>query len=133
MAVRKLSLVTEYEGLNEQIQRTRESLQAFMEMEQKKLKLRQFLQVLAEDDSLGLANQSDSLAELLYVTEYPLRREFVFDYKKNRYVPGSQKPRIDLAELLTLLLDKKGIDKSFEDLMEHILHGGSLDDFLDRN
>ncbi|CDN43825.1 MULTISPECIES: hypothetical protein [unclassified Paenibacillus] len=133
MAVRKLSLVTEYEGLNEQIQRTRESLQAFMEMEQKKLKLRQFLQVLAEDESLGSANQADSLAELLYVTEYPLRREFVFDYKKNRYVPGSQKPRIDLAELLTLLLDKKGIDKSFEDLMEHILRGGSLDDFLEGN
>jgi uncharacterized protein YihD (DUF1040 family) len=129
MAVRKLSLVTEYEGLNQQIERTRESLQAFMEMEQKKLRLRQFLQYLAEDDSLG-AGKSNSLTELLYYTEYPLRREFVFDYKKNKYVPGAQKPCIDLAELLTLLLDKKGIDKSFEDLMDHILRGGSLDEFL---
>ena len=129
MAFQKASMAEEYNELSLHMEETRRHLQALKSQEQKKLKLRQFLHHLAGDESLETI-ETGTLADLLYYTEYPLCKEMVFDYRTNHYVPSSQKPSIDLAELLTLALRKQGIDKSFDELMDHILQGGCLEEFL---
>ncbi|AJY75705.1 hypothetical protein [Paenibacillus beijingensis] len=128
-----LALINDYRDLSLQMEETKESLHALIAQEQKKIRLKQFLKFLADDETLGAGSENASgqtLAELLFYTEYPLRKEFVYDYNKNRYVPSDQKPRIDLAELMTLLLQKSGMTAGCEELMDYVLQGGSVKDFM---
>lgn len=132
MAV-NLALINDYRDLSLQMEETSENLHAVIAKEQRKLRLKQFLKFLAEDETItGESESGQTLAELLFYTEYPLRKEFVYDYNKNRYVPSNKKPHIDLAELLTLLLKKSGLKAESEDLMDHVLQGGSVEEFIQK-
>lgn len=84
--------------------------------EQKQVRLKQFLKVLSEDPSLlnqdGL-EETRPLSELLMFTGYSPRNE-----------------SINMAELVSLLLRKKGLEAGSEDMMDHIMNGGTVDDFM---
>lgn len=85
-------------------------------VEQKRVRLKQFLKILSEDPSLmNQERQEDSrsLAELLMVTGYTPRN----------------KP-VDMAELVSLLLKKVGHEACSEDMMEHVMNGGTVDEFM---
>ena len=83
--------------------------------EQKRMKLRRFLERLAEDKTLrGMeTNRNHSLSEMLTQSGCHLR--------------GNS---IDIAELITVLLHKKGKKGCAGQLMEHILGGGTIEEFL---
>ncbi|WP_029192465.1 hypothetical protein [Paenibacillus harenae] len=85
-------------------------------VEQKRVRLKQFLKILSEDPSL--LNQerqagSRSLAELLMFTGYTPRNE-----------------PVDMAELVSLLLKKVGHEACSEDIMQHVMNGGTVDEFM---
>jgi hypothetical protein len=84
--------------------------------EQKQTRLKQFLKILSEDPSLlnqdGL-EETRSLSEFLMFTGYLPRNE-----------------PVDLAKLVSLLLRKKGLEAGSEDMMDHIMSGGTVDDFM---
>lgn len=85
-------------------------------VEQKRVRLKQFLEILSEDPSLkNQERQEDSrsLAELLMVTGYTVRNE-----------------PVDMAELISLLLKKVGHEACSEDMMEHVMNGGTVDEFM---
>ncbi|PZD97723.1 hypothetical protein DNH61_00195 [Paenibacillus sambharensis] len=102
--------------------------------EHKQVLVNKFLKRLAEDPSLdgngSRPSETFTMAELLHVTQYPLKREFVYSYDQREYTPAPEKPVIDMAVLLDLLFKEQGLSCTFEDLMEHVLDGGKLDDFL---
>ena len=84
--------------------------------EQKRVRLKQFLKILSEDPSLRNQNgQKDMrpLSELLMVSGY-------------RQCDDS----IDMAQLLSLLLRKIGHASGSEDMMEYIMRGGKVEDFM---
>ncbi len=83
--------------------------------EQKRMKLRRFLERLAEDETLRCTetNREHSLSEMLALSGWR---------------PSSNS--IDIAELLTVLLHKKGKKSCAGQLMEHILRGGTIEEFL---
>ncbi|MGO4371348.1 hypothetical protein AB4Z21_11185, partial [Paenibacillus sp. MCAF20] len=66
----------------------------------------------------SIANQNmtrygGSLAELLVLTGYNPKDEL-----------------IDMAELVSLLLKKNEIEAGSEDMMQHVINGGTVDDFM---
>jgi phage I-like protein len=84
--------------------------------EQKKIRLKKFLQKLSEDPSLS--NQDElvelrSLTDILILTGYHPKAETV-----------------DMAELLSQLLRKSGIEANSEDMMESVMQGRSIDNFM---
>jgi hypothetical protein len=86
--------------------------------EQKQARLRQFLKILSEDPSLinrdgGRLEDSWSLSELLMFTGYSPRNE-----------------PVDVAELVSLLLKKLGLECGSEDMMDYVMNGGTVDDFM---
>jgi len=88
-------------------------------LEQKQLRLKQFLKMLSEDPSLlhqdgAMQSQSRSLSELLLISGYPSRNE-----------------SIDMAELVSLLLKRLGMEAGSEEMMEHVMNGGTVDEFID--
>ncbi|MDQ0116101.1 hypothetical protein [Paenibacillus harenae] len=87
-----------------------------LNQEQKQLRLKQFLKRLSEDPSMANQNMArywGSLAELLVLTGYNPRNE-----------------PIDMAELVSLLLKRNEIEACSEDMMQHVLNGGTVDDFM---
>ncbi len=84
--------------------------------EQKQVRLKQFLKILSEDPSLldqdGL-EETRSLSELLMFTGYLPRNE-----------------PVNMAELVSQLLKKLGLEAGSEDMMEYIMNGGTVDDFM---
>lgn len=84
--------------------------------EQKQVRLKQFLKVLSEDPSLlnqDELEESRSLTDLLMFTGYLPRNETV-----------------DMAVLVSRLLKKLGLEACSEDMMEYIMNGGTVDDFM---
>lgn len=87
-----------------------------LNQEQKRLRLKQFLKRLSEDPSIANQNMSrhwGSLAELLVFSGYNPRNEL-----------------IDMAKLVSLLLKRNEIEACSEDMMQHVLNGGTVDDFM---
>ncbi|MGF7046860.1 hypothetical protein J2T13_001362 [Paenibacillus sp. DS2015] len=84
--------------------------------EQKRVRLKQFLKILSEDPYLlnqdGL-EKLRSLSEIVILTGYKSRDGLV-----------------NMAELVSLLLKKMGIEAGSEDLMECVMEGGSVDNFM---
>ncbi|WP_438349484.1 hypothetical protein ACP8HI_02010 [Paenibacillus sp. FA6] len=83
---------------------------------QKKIKLKRFLEKLSEDPTLLNQDnvvESRSLSEYLILTGY-------------RPKDGP----IDMAELVSLLLKRIGLQADSEDLMESVMKGGSIDHFM---
>jgi ABC-type oligopeptide transport system ATPase subunit len=84
--------------------------------EQKQLRLKQFLRILSEDPYLlnqdGL-EESRSLSELIMLTGYHPRNE-----------------PVNMAEMVSQLLKKVGLEVGSEDMMEHMMNGGTFDDFM---
>jgi hypothetical protein len=128
-----LAKMNVYNIATEQIDQISDSFQVMMRRKQRTLKVREFLKRLAADPSLDNSQQlstTRSIAEWLHKTEYPIKQEMVFDYSKKCFVPSENKPFIDLAELLTRLLHKQGMNCTFEDMMDHVMAGGSVDEFI---
>lgn len=85
-------------------------------MEQKQLRLKQFLKKLSEDPSLSNQERQEdsrSLAEILMLTGYTPRNE-----------------PVDMAELVSLLLKKVGHEACSKGMMEHVMNGGTVDEFM---
>lgn len=85
-------------------------------VEQKRIRLKQFLNILSEDPSLlnqEKLEESRPLGDLLMLTGYTPRNEHV-----------------DMAELVSLLLKKVGHHACSEDMMEHVMNGGTVDEFM---
>ena len=84
--------------------------------EQKRVRLKQFLKILSEDPSLlkvdGQA-EARSLSELLRVTGCRPCNE-----------------PVDMAELVSDLLRKTGRHAGSDEMMEHIMNGGTVDGFM---
>ncbi|MNI56639.1 hypothetical protein D3C73_1116540 [compost metagenome] len=59
-----------------------------------------------------------------------MKQEFQYDYERQRFVPLEQKPVIDVALLLTLLFQEKGLNCTSDDLVKHVLSGGSIEQFI---
>ncbi|QJD87429.1 hypothetical protein [Cohnella herbarum] len=84
--------------------------------EQKQVRLKQFLKILSEDPSLFNQERHEecrSLSELLMYTGYLPRNESV-----------------DMAELVSQLLKKMGLEAGLEDMMDYVMNGGTVDDFM---
>ena len=84
--------------------------------EQKQVRLKQFLKVISEDPSLldqdGL-NEWRSLSEILIISDYrPLNEP------------------VDMARVLSQLLRKMGYKSSSEDMMDYVMDGGTVDEFM---
>jgi hypothetical protein len=84
--------------------------------EQKQIKLKQFLKILSEDPSLlqqASHPEARTLPELLMATGYRVCNE-----------------PIDMAELMSQLLGKLGLTPCSAQMMEFIMNGGTVDDFM---
>ncbi len=95
-------------------------------------KFSQFMERLAKDPVLknNRAGSRYSLAEIMHEARYPLNQEFQYDHGCQEFIPVIQKPMIDVALLLTLLLQEKGLNCTSDDLMNHVLNGGSVEQFI---
>ncbi|MDQ6421385.1 hypothetical protein RB620_18320 [Paenibacillus sp. LHD-117] len=86
--------------------------------EQKRVRLKQFLKILSEDPSLAgweKLQNAGSLADLLVYTGY---------YPRN--------DTIDMAKVVSLLLKKLGHEAGSEDMMEHVINGGTVEEFMNK-
>ncbi|ANY67328.1 hypothetical protein BBD42_13215 [Paenibacillus sp. BIHB 4019] len=131
-----LRRVNDYGVVGEQPDQIADDLHELVQQKQRALKAKAFFKKLADDPMFAPEpgrTAGRSLTEWLLMAQYPMKQEMVFDYEQQRYVPSEARPRIDLAELLTLLLRKKGINGTFEDMMDHVLEGGSFQQFLSEN
>ncbi|WP_138754133.1 hypothetical protein [Paenibacillus sinopodophylli] len=84
--------------------------------EQKRVRLKQFLKILSEDPSLLQQDGqmgTRTLPELLVAVGCRLRNE-----------------PIDLAELLSQLLGNLGLHACSSDMMEYVMNGGTVDEFI---
>ncbi len=84
--------------------------------EQKRVRLKQFFEILSEDPSLlkqNGRNELRSLSEILIVSGYRTCNE-----------------PVDMARLLSLLLRKMGLKAGSEDMMEYVMNGGTVEDFM---
>lgn len=84
--------------------------------EQKRVKLKQFLEILSEDPTL--MNQDGqkelrSLSEIIMISGYRPWHE-----------------PVDMARVLSLLLRKSGLSASSEDMMEYMMNGGTVEEFM---
>lgn len=128
-----LRRVDDYGVVGEQFDQITDDLHGLVQRKQRALKTKAFFKKLADDPLFAPESgrtAGKSLTEWLLMAQYPIKQERVFDYEEQRYVPSEARPRIDLAELLTLLLRKKGINGTFEDMMDYVLEGGSFQQFL---
>jgi hypothetical protein len=85
-------------------------------VEQKRVGLKRFLNRLSEDPSLlnhVELKESRSLADLLMLTGYTPRNE-----------------PVDMAELVSRLLKEMGHHACSDDMMEHVMNGGTVDEFM---
>ncbi|MOA09039.1 hypothetical protein D3C78_1288460 [compost metagenome] len=85
--------------------------------EQKRIRLKQFLKILSEDPSLSYADREEQerpLAELLLLTGY---------------IPANEP--VDLARLVSQLLKKLGLEACSEDMMAHVMNGGTVEEFME--
>lgn len=100
--------------------------------ENQREKFNQFMGRLAEDPVLRNAATASrlSLAEILNEAKYPVNQEFQKDYGLQQFVPMEPKPAIDAALLLTLLFQEKGLNCTSDDLVRHVLDGGSVEQFM---
>ncbi|MBJ6359780.1 hypothetical protein ACFOQM_00355 [Paenibacillus sp. GCM10012307] len=133
MNQQQLAKMNTYNIATEQIDQISDSFQVMMRRKQRTLKVKEFLKRLSTDPSLDrneAPTATNSISEWLNKTEYPIRQEMVFDYSKKRFVPSENKPRIDLADLMTRLLHKQGIECTFEDMMNFVLGGGTIEEFM---
>ncbi|XEC96223.1 hypothetical protein AB6A23_06665 [Paenibacillus tarimensis] len=118
---------------SDQLDQISDVLQSELKRKQRALKVKEFLKCLAADPEFADLQpnpNSRSLSEWLYIAEYPIKQEMIYSYEKRRFESSNRRPVIDLAELLTMLLKKQGVNYTFEDLMDHVLAGGALADFL---
>ncbi|SDT17294.1 hypothetical protein SAMN05444162_3313 [Paenibacillaceae bacterium GAS479] len=89
----------------------------------KQERLREFLDKLADDHSLN--KTGDDSLDITELTE-------------DGFVKGSLAPiaitgkPVDLADLLSNLLREQGLGSSSEELVEHVLEGGSVETFLNK-
>jgi hypothetical protein len=84
--------------------------------EQKQARLKQFLKILSEDPFLSSQEgqeESRSLSELCMLSGY---------------LPRSK--AVNMAELVSMLLRKIGYDACSDDMMEFIMNGGTIVDFM---
>ncbi|WP_419874804.1 hypothetical protein [Candidatus Pristimantibacillus sp. PTI5] len=84
--------------------------------EQKRVRLKQFLKILSEDPSLVRNNgqaETRTLPDLLAAIGCRLRNE-----------------PIDMAEQVSQLLGKMGLQACSNDMMEHVMNGGTVDEFI---
>ncbi|GGH15348.1 hypothetical protein [Paenibacillus segetis] len=85
-------------------------------VEQRRGRLKQFLKILSEDPSLlnqdGL-KETRSLSELLVFSGYRSCNE-----------------PVDMAEVLSKSLRKIGLEACSVDMMEHVMNGGTIDEFM---
>lgn len=124
-----------YTIANKQLDQISDSLQMLLKRKRKALRVTEFLERLANDP--GLSKQEfpsgrKSITEWIHITKYPLKKEMIYNYDKNRFESVSDKSTIDFSLLLTLLMQKQGIDCTSEELMDHVLKGGSIDEFLQK-
>ncbi|WP_054939104.1 hypothetical protein [Paenibacillus ihuae] len=91
-----------------------------------------FMSRLAEDPVLrsNTTGSRYTLEEILQEARYPLKQEFRYDYGQQKHVPVEASHVIDVALLLTLLFQEKGLNCTSEDLMNHVLNGGSVEQFM---
>lgn len=86
------------------------------DIEQKRVRLKRFLKILSEDPSLlnkEELEETKSLTDLLMLSGYTPRNAHV-----------------DMAELVSLLLKKMGHKSCSDDMMEHVMNGGTVDEFM---
>ena len=82
----------------------------------KKERLRQFLVSLAKDPALeGRDQEPPALSELLQASGMP-------------YSNGP----LDISKLLAHALQQKGIAADPEEIMEHVIQGGTIEQFMNR-
>ncbi len=85
--------------------------------EQKRVRLKRFLKLLSEDPSMliqkGCPRELPSLSELLLATGF---------------TPDNEP--IDLAALTSGLLKKVGLEACSEDMMNHVMGGGTVEEFI---
>ncbi|WP_141501949.1 hypothetical protein [Paenibacillus luteus] len=84
--------------------------------EQKRIRLKQFLKILSEDPSLLQQTgqtETRSLPELLMANGYRYCNE-----------------PVDMAELMSQVLGKLGLTPCSAQMMEFIMNGGTVDDFM---
>jgi hypothetical protein len=81
----------------------------------KQARFKQFLQRLSEDKDVGrgAVKPTHSLSELLLFAGYNPNGE-----------------AIDMARLVTLLLRTQGLEGCSEQMVEHVLNGGSIEGFF---
>ncbi|WP_338553116.1 hypothetical protein [Paenibacillus sp. KS-LC4] len=128
-----LRRVDDYGVMGKQPEQITDDLHELMQRKQRALKAKAFFKKLADDPMFAPEPEKcaeKSLTEWLLMAQYPIKQELAFDYEERQYMPSEARPRIDLAELLTLLLRKKGINGTFEDMMDYVLEGGSFQQFL---
>jgi hypothetical protein len=85
--------------------------------EQKRMRLKRFLRLLSEDPSILIQKSGQrelpSLGELLLATGC---------------MPGNEP--VDLAALMSGLLKKLGMEACYEDMMNHVMSGGTVEEFM---
>lgn len=123
---------SEYAVAGKQLDQISDDLQKLLKRKRNALKVNEFLKRLASDPGLDQGSSSDqrSLTEWIHLTRYPLKKEMIYNYDKKRFETTGEKSTINFSLLLTLLLQKQGIDCTSEELMEHVLRGGSIEEFL---
>lgn len=125
--------VSGYTIAGRQLDQISDSLQTILKRKQNALRVGEFLKRLAHDPGLDdkePPSNRRSLTEWLHTTKYPIKKEMVYNYDKKRFESTNEKSTIDFSLMLTLLLQKQGMNCTSEDLVEHVLEGGSIDDFL---
>ncbi|RXZ83384.1 hypothetical protein EBB07_06105 [Paenibacillaceae bacterium] len=130
---RKFMKMRTYSIANEQLDQISDSLQNLLRQKRQALRVREFMTCLAQDPALDYEKSScgkRSITELLQLAEYPIKQELVYDYSKKRFVGSNQKPHVDMAELFSMLLRRLGVNATFEDFMDHMLNGGSINGFI---
>ncbi|CAM3557751.1 hypothetical protein [Marinicrinis lubricantis] len=92
-----------------------------------------FLIRLGEDPAMSEKNKKPvrPLAEWIMKTGYSMEQCFEFDQQSGELLP-QQRPQIDMAKLLNLCFKQHNMDCTADDLMLHIIQGGTLQSFLDR-
>lgn len=95
-------------------------------------KFSQFMERLSEDPVLRTNREGSpfSLTEIMHEARYPLNQESQYDHECQELIPVIKKPMIDVALLLTLVLREKGLNCTSDDLMNHVLGGGSVEQFI---
>ncbi|WP_010270047.1 hypothetical protein [Paenibacillus senegalensis] len=133
---RQSAVGARYSVAGKQLDQISDSLQMLLERKRQALRVSEFLARLANDPGLSdqeISSGRISITEWIHLTKYPLKKEMVYNYDKKRFEAENDKSTINFSLLLTLLLQKQGLNCTSEELMEHVLQGGSVDEFLQKN